>query len=124
MTVAVRAALLMTDEGVPMHNLLNRMVKGTQLAHQTLSLLINIYATSIIALKAWCVRVDSVFGTHLLTDDTTRAHNRKCRKFLMKSGMGVRTPTQTVRILGLLVESGMIYILIGVSSASVYKLGS
>jgi hypothetical protein len=42
----------------------------------------------------------------------------------MKSGMGVRTPTQTVRILGLLVESGMIYILIGVSSASVYKHGS
>jgi hypothetical protein len=42
----------------------------------------------------------------------------------MRSGMGVRIPTQTVRILGLLVESGMIYILIGVSSASVYKHGS
>jgi hypothetical protein len=39
----------------------------------------------------------------------------------MENGSGVRIPKQAVRILGLLVESGMIYILIGVSSASVYK---
>jgi hypothetical protein len=66
MTVAVRAASLITKDGVPTQTLLSHMVKGTQLAYQTLSLLINIYATSIIALKAWCVCVDSVFGTHLL----------------------------------------------------------
>jgi hypothetical protein len=35
--------------------------------------------------------------------------------------MGVRTPRGASRILALLVESGMIYILIGVSSALVYK---
>jgi hypothetical protein len=39
----------------------------------------------------------------------------------MESGMGVRTPRGAIRILALLVESGMIYILIGVSSALMYK---
>ena len=41
----------------------------------------------------------------------------------MESGLGVRTPRQGIRILGLLVESGVIYILIliGVSSALVYE---
>ena len=33
------------------------------------------------------------------------------------NGDGIRTPTRAVRILGLVVESGMLYILIGVSSA-------
>jgi hypothetical protein len=37
--------------------------------------------------------------------------------------MGVRTPTGAIRILALLVDSGMIYILIGVSSTLVYKHG-
>ena len=37
----------------------------------------------------------------------------------MKSGIGVRTPTQAARILALLVESGVLYILIGVSFALV-----
>ena len=67
MTIAVRAASHMTEEPVSHYRLLERMVKGTQLAYQTLSLLINIYATSIIALKTWCVCVDSALGTHLLT---------------------------------------------------------
>ena len=40
----------------------------------------------------------------------------------MESGIGIRTPTQAIRILALLIESGVIYILIGVSSALVYKL--
>ena len=39
----------------------------------------------------------------------------------MEGGIGVRTPRQAIRILALLVESGMIYILIGVSSASEFK---
>jgi len=35
----------------------------------------------------------------------------------MTSGVGIRTPTLGIRILGLVVESGMLYIFIGVSSA-------
>jgi hypothetical protein len=46
-----------------------------------------------------------------------RAHTyRKYRKLMMESGIDVRTPRQTTRILVILVESGMIYILIGVRS--------
>jgi hypothetical protein len=41
----------------------------------------------------------------------------------MASGISVRFSTQTIRILALLVESGVIYILIGVSSAFLYKHG-
>ena len=37
------------------------LLNVTQLAHLAVSLSINIYATSIIALKAWCVHVDGVF---------------------------------------------------------------
>jgi hypothetical protein len=44
------------------NNLLNGMFNGTQVAHLSFSVLINISATSIIALKAWCVRVHGVFG--------------------------------------------------------------
>ena len=41
----------------------------------------------------------------------------------MESGTGIRTPTQAIKILALLIESGAIYILIGVSSALAYKHG-
>jgi hypothetical protein len=41
----------------------------------------------------------------------------------MDSGIGIRTPRQAIRILALLVESGMIYILISVSFALVYNYG-
>ena len=34
----------------------------------------------------------------------------------MTSGDGIRTPTQAIKILGLVVESGLLYIFIGVSS--------
>jgi len=71
---------------------LKRMLTGTQITHQSLSVSINCFATSIICLKAW-----------------------KYRRLLMESGMGVRTPTGAIRILALLVDSGMIYILIGVT---------
>jgi hypothetical protein len=35
----------------------------------------------------------------------------------MEGGIGIRTPRQAFKILAILVESGMIYILIGVSSS-------
>ena len=41
----------------------------------------------------------------------------------MESGIGIRTPTQAIKILALLIESGAIYILIGVSSTLAYKHG-
>src|ERR1700752_4696097 len=63
----------------------------------------------------------------LLTDlllTIRRAHTyRKYRKLLVESGIGVRTPRQAIKILALLVESGVIYILIGVSSVVVYRPG-
>ena len=33
----------------------------------------------------------------------------------MTSGDGIRTPTRAIRILGLVIESGMLYIIVGVS---------
>jgi hypothetical protein len=57
---------------------LHLLIDIAQVAHVTLSLLINISATSIIALKAWCVRFDGVFGKHIvdyaLIDDTMHAY--------------------------------------------------
>jgi len=69
----------------------NHIINLTMFANLALSLLINIFATSIIAVKAW-----------------------KYRKTLMTSGAGIRTPTRGIRILALVVESGMLYIFIGV----------
>jgi hypothetical protein len=40
----------------------------------------------------------------------------------MTSEIGARYPSQAIRILALMVESGMLYILIGVSSALVHYL--
>jgi hypothetical protein len=50
---------------------------------------------------------------------TTRCSHtyRRYRKLLKENGVGIRTPRQAIRILAVLVESGMIYILIGVSSS-------
>jgi hypothetical protein len=64
MTVVVRAALLLTPEGVPIHRDLARVIDISQVATLTLSLLTNVLATSIIYAKAWYVRAhDSVpFG--------------------------------------------------------------
>jgi hypothetical protein len=44
---------------------LNIILSLSQVAQVVLSLLINIFATSITALKAWCVRVRGVFAKHL-----------------------------------------------------------
>jgi hypothetical protein len=41
----------------------------------------------------------------------------------MDHGIGIRNPSQAIRILALLIESGMIYILIGVSLALVCNQG-
>jgi hypothetical protein len=76
MTVVIRATILWSDSGVRKHHL-KQVIKGTQLAHQTLSLLINIAATSIIALKAWCVCVYGDFVDGALIDDTTRAYMKE-----------------------------------------------
>jgi hypothetical protein len=43
------------------------ILAGTLLTHLALSLLINISATSIIAIKAWCVHLDRVTGSISLT---------------------------------------------------------
>jgi hypothetical protein len=39
----------------------------------------------------------------------------------VESRIGIQTPRKAIKILALLVESGVVYILIGVSSAFVYK---
>ena len=42
-------------------SLMDNILKITQMATLTFSVLINIFATSIIALKAWCARAFGVF---------------------------------------------------------------
>jgi hypothetical protein len=62
MIVVLRSIeLVAIGEGNTPNTILN-MMDFFQVAHLALSLLINISATSIIALKAWCVRVGGVFG--------------------------------------------------------------
>lgn len=68
------------------------------------------------------VRSESVVisSDHFFDDTLDGRHaraQREYRKTLKASGVGIRTPTQAIRILGLVVESGMLYILVGVSSA-------
>ena len=74
LTVAVRASLLIAPGGVHIHRDFTRTIDIAQVTNMVLSLLTNIFATSIIALKAWCVRID-VLGTFLLTAplSTTRS---------------------------------------------------
>jgi hypothetical protein len=57
LTVVARTILLMAQEGVQIHRIaLTHIVDITVVAHLVLSLLTNIVATSIIALKAWYVQ--------------------------------------------------------------------
>ena len=59
--VVARAALLTADEGDRVSRMpLASMIYLSVVAHLALSLLTNIFATSIIAFKAWCVRIDDV----------------------------------------------------------------
>jgi hypothetical protein len=72
-TVVLRAMLVTDKEGVHMSLDLGSMIECTHLTYQTLSLLINIFATSLIAFNAWCICVNGVFGkylvVHALIDD-------------------------------------------------------
>jgi len=92
-TVAISAGMVIVleagRESMGIH--LNHVIVSTQVANLALSLLTNIFATSLIAVKAW-----------------------KFRKTLMTSGVGIRNPPRVIRILALIVESGMLYIFIGV----------
>ena len=55
MLVTVLVIMLIPEMSVRFSPILTPMLGGTVSTHLALSLLINIYATSIIALKAWCV---------------------------------------------------------------------
>jgi len=88
-TVGVRAALFIVPGGLKAHRILARIIDVAQVGNLGLSLLTNVLATSIIALKAWKYRqsLSRVFG---------------------------HKTSQASRILALLIESGMLYIVIGV----------
>jgi hypothetical protein len=63
MGVAVMAIVVIPETRTRFSaGLIIRMLEGTVMTHLGLSLLINIYATSIIARKAWCVRFNRVTG--------------------------------------------------------------
>jgi hypothetical protein len=62
-TIVLRAIELISDNSVQK---LIHTINATQVAHVTFSLLINIYATSVIALKAWCVIVDGTLKKYIV----------------------------------------------------------
>jgi hypothetical protein len=66
-TVVARAGLLITPEGAQSHKDLAHIIDITQVGNLVLSLLTNVFATSIIATKSWYVRgilqVGSMFYT-------------------------------------------------------------
>ncbi|KAF8502186.1 hypothetical protein F5888DRAFT_1176221 [Russula emetica] len=90
-TVVVRAGLFITSEGAQIHTVFSRVIDIAQVSNLALSLLTNVIATSIIAAKSW-----------------------KYRKSLMNYNVDGYTSTPASKVLGFLVESGMLYILIGV----------
>jgi hypothetical protein len=113
-TVVVRAALFAVPERFKDHRFLGHAIDVLQMSNLVLSLLTNVLATSIISFKAWCVCALE------MTDCTpcdTRVGQRKYRK-LLSEGFGSST-SRASKILALLVESGMLYIVIGVSLASI-----
>jgi hypothetical protein len=54
--VAARVGLLITPEGAQSHQDLARIIDVAQVGNLALSLLTNVLATSIIAVKSWYVR--------------------------------------------------------------------
>jgi hypothetical protein len=62
MAVAVTAVVHIPKTRVILPVRLTNILAGTLLTYLALSLLINIYATSIIGLKAWCVHFNRVTG--------------------------------------------------------------
>ncbi|KAI0254091.1 hypothetical protein BJV78DRAFT_1371651 [Lactifluus subvellereus] len=100
-TVGVRGALFIVPGGLKAHRILARIIDIAQVSNLGLSLLTNVLATSIIAYKAWKYRksLSQVFG---------------------------HKTSQASKILFLLIESGMLYIVIGVSlglSSLVHECG-
>ena len=71
-TVVARAGLLITPEGAQSHKDLARIIDITQMSNLVLSLLTNVFATSIIATKSWCVRGILQVGSYVLHFDDTR----------------------------------------------------
>ncbi|KAI9508219.1 hypothetical protein F5148DRAFT_980146 [Russula earlei] len=91
-TVAVRAGLLITPEDVRIHRNLAQVIDVMQVADLGLSLLTNILATAIIGVKAW-----------------------KYRQVLVKGGPYSQTRTPAGKLMALLIESGVLYVLIGLT---------
>ena len=67
MTIVLRAIELFSHGDTQRIYFLINLLTITQVAHLAFSLLINIYATSVIALKAWCVHVNGIFEKKSLT---------------------------------------------------------
>jgi hypothetical protein len=57
MGIAGRTISVISEEEVPEHLIFNFAFASSEFILLMLSLLINIYAMSIIALKAWCIHV-------------------------------------------------------------------
>ncbi|KAI0254079.1 hypothetical protein BJV78DRAFT_105477 [Lactifluus subvellereus] len=89
--VGVRAALFIAPGGLKAHRKFARIINDAEAGNLGLSLLTNVLATSIIAYKAWTHRksLSEVFG---------------------------HKTSPASRILSLLIESGMLYVVIGVFS--------
>jgi hypothetical protein len=83
-TVAARAIELFlissnrADQDVQIFSVATNIINITHPVHLTLSMVVNIFATFIITLKAWCVRVYGVFGKCFVKctyiDDATCAY--------------------------------------------------
>lgn len=79
-----------------------------------LTLATNMWATSLVAYKAWCAQTSDTVIVSLIEPtrhDLFRRHRRSVRAFL---GTGNRK-TQAERLMALLVESGALYCFIWVS---------
>jgi hypothetical protein len=84
MSVAVRFIVLILEMRTWPSHVFFIIFNGTALTHLALSLLINIYATSVIAFKAWCVHFDRVTGKYFtdcaLIDNTMCAYIQEIRQ--------------------------------------------
>lgn len=89
--IVVTAGLFMTPEGAHIHKLLRLIFSIAQVCNLVLSLLTNVISTSIIATTSW-----------------------KYRKSLISYNVDGYTSTLASKVLVFLVESGLLYILIGV----------
>jgi len=120
-TVVVRAGLFITPEHTQIHRSLARVIDITQVADLAFSLLTNVIATSIIAVKTWYVDSASCGKFHIdsLADVThamrAPSADRKFRELMIRGDAGSRTSTPASQVMILLVESGLLYSIVGVS---------